>query len=229
MKIIRASWSCKCKGLTLRPRGSATGGDGGDASPPILRGRGIIPPIFRKIVGQIRWVFGFWYGLSSEENPGFAAAWSPSPPFSSAWRSPCYGLAIHIRWYGQGCSESQMRHTRHGDNAAKWFSLIQSCATISSPNVPRCTLPWEQAWEVETVDLAVDRLRLVEATVNSYIFQVEVPWAAYVSMYCSFFLLSWCYGHRHQFKLDTTVVMLYFFVGRLKPHRAWQLRALNQQ
>ena len=36
-------------------RGSATGGgDGGDASPPFLRVRGIIPPIFRKIVGQIR-------------------------------------------------------------------------------------------------------------------------------------------------------------------------------
>ena len=30
------------------------GGDGGDASPSILRVRGIIPPIFRKIVGQIR-------------------------------------------------------------------------------------------------------------------------------------------------------------------------------
>ena len=29
-------------------------GDGGDASPPFLRVRGIIPPIFRKIVGQIR-------------------------------------------------------------------------------------------------------------------------------------------------------------------------------
>ena len=36
------------------PRGSAIGGDGGDASPPFLRVRGIIPPIFRKIVDQIR-------------------------------------------------------------------------------------------------------------------------------------------------------------------------------
>ena len=36
-------------------RGSATGGDGGDASPPFLRVWGIIPPpIFRKIMGQIR-------------------------------------------------------------------------------------------------------------------------------------------------------------------------------
>ena len=42
------------------------GGRGG-CVPPFLRVRGIIPPIFRKIVGQIRWVFGFWYGLPSEE------------------------------------------------------------------------------------------------------------------------------------------------------------------
>ena len=67
----------------LRPRG----GRGGRV-PPFLRVRGIMPPIFRKIVGQIRWVFGFWYGLPSEENLGFAAARSPSPPFSSPWRSP---------------------------------------------------------------------------------------------------------------------------------------------
>ena len=32
----------------LRGRGSATGGDGGDASPPILRVRGIIPPFSGK-------------------------------------------------------------------------------------------------------------------------------------------------------------------------------------
>ena len=83
---------CEAADISVRQerlaRGSATGGDGGGRVPPILRVRGIIPPIFRKIVGQIRWVFGFWYGLPSEENPGFAAAWSPSPPFSSAWRSP---------------------------------------------------------------------------------------------------------------------------------------------
>ena len=36
-------------------RGSATGGGGqGGRVPPFLRVRGIIPPIFRKIVGQIR-------------------------------------------------------------------------------------------------------------------------------------------------------------------------------
>ena len=76
------------KGFT-NPGAPPQGGRGGRV-PPILRVRGIIPPpIFRKIVGQIRLVFGFWYGLPSEENPGFAAAWSPSPPFSSAWRSPC--------------------------------------------------------------------------------------------------------------------------------------------
>ena len=55
-------------------------GDGGDAS-PIFESAGDNPPIFRKIVGQIRLVFGFWYGLPSEENPGFPAAWSPSPIF----------------------------------------------------------------------------------------------------------------------------------------------------
>ena len=55
------------------------GGTGG-TRPPNFESAGDNPPIFRKIVGQIRWVFGFWYGLPSEENPGFAAAWSPSPP-----------------------------------------------------------------------------------------------------------------------------------------------------
>ena len=37
---------------------------------------------------QIRWVFGFWYGLPSEENPGFAAAWSPSPHFHRRGGAP---------------------------------------------------------------------------------------------------------------------------------------------
>ena len=64
-------------------------GDGGDASPHFWE-CGDNPPIFRKIVGQIRWVFGFWYGLPSEENPGFAAAWSPSPHFHRRGGAPVW-------------------------------------------------------------------------------------------------------------------------------------------
>ena len=39
-------------------------------------------------MGQIRRVFGFWYVLPSEENPGFAAAWSPSPHFHRRGGAP---------------------------------------------------------------------------------------------------------------------------------------------
>ena len=39
-------------------------------------------------MGQIRRVFGFWYGLPSEENPGFAVAWSPSPHFHRRGGAP---------------------------------------------------------------------------------------------------------------------------------------------
>ena len=85
-KVVRENpWSLSWNGRAGAP---PQGGRGGRV-PPNFESAGDNPPIFRKIVGQIRWVFGFWYGLSSEENPGFAAAWSPSPPFSSAWRSPC--------------------------------------------------------------------------------------------------------------------------------------------
>ena len=68
----------------LGARGSATGG----TCLPIFESAGDNPPIFRKIVGQIRRVFGFWYGLPSEENSGFAAAWSPSAHFHRRGGAP---------------------------------------------------------------------------------------------------------------------------------------------
>ena len=61
------------------------GGDGGDASPPNFESAGDNPPHFQENSGPNP--LSFWYGIS-EENSDFAAAWSPSPPFSSAWRSP---------------------------------------------------------------------------------------------------------------------------------------------
>ena len=63
------SWASKSGGgrdggRVPRSSGSATGGGGtGGTRPPIFESAGDNPPIFRKIVGQIRWVFGFWYGL----------------------------------------------------------------------------------------------------------------------------------------------------------------------
>ena len=78
----------------LRHRGG--GGDGG-TRPPIFESAGDNPPIFRNIVGQIRRVFGFWYGLPSEENPGFAAAWSPSPPIFIGVAEPLLSANIILK------------------------------------------------------------------------------------------------------------------------------------
>ena len=102
MQRIRSYGSRNQYPLGARPvlsrhRGSATGGDGG-TRPPIFESAGIPPPIFRKIVGQIRRVFGFWYGLPSEENPGFAAAWSPSPHFHRRGGAP--ESALNIETFG---------------------------------------------------------------------------------------------------------------------------------
>ena len=76
-------------------RASVTRGTGGGDASPIFESAGITSN-FQENSGPKPLSFWFLvenifilYFLPSEENPGFAAAWSPSPPFSSAWRSPC--------------------------------------------------------------------------------------------------------------------------------------------
>ena len=68
-------------------RGSATGGTGG-TRPPIFESAGDNPPHFQENSGPNPLSFRFLVWVTLWKNPGFAAAWSPSPPFSSAWRSP---------------------------------------------------------------------------------------------------------------------------------------------
>ena len=65
------------------------GGRGGRV-PPFLRVPGIIPPIFRKIVGQIRWVSGFWYELPSEKILASLPPGPRPPHFHRRGGAPAY-------------------------------------------------------------------------------------------------------------------------------------------
>ena len=75
-----------CSPAVCVPPGAPPQGGRGGA---FLRERGIIPPHFQENSGPNPLSFRFLVWVASDENPGFAAAGSPSPPFSSAWRSAC--------------------------------------------------------------------------------------------------------------------------------------------
>ena len=81
------------KGRKIPPhtQGLRHRGTGGTRPPPIFESAGDNPPHFQENSGPNPLSFRlFLYGLPSEENPGFTAAWSPSPHFHRRGGAPAH-------------------------------------------------------------------------------------------------------------------------------------------